>query len=327
MSLRRALVMSTVMILLGMALLARSGSAAGDSTDDGPKYGPDGKLLRPVDYRSWIYLSSGLGMNYAPSNASHQMFTNVFVNPSAYRYFKQNGRWPDKTIFALELYAPQSHGSINKSGYYQSSFMGLEAEVKDESKGENTWAYYGLGTDSESAKPFPKEDCWMCHTKSAAVENTFVQFYPKLLEVAQSKGTLKAGVDIPPSTERVYKQVVAEGWTRTEPDVKAELSKYPDAEAFQEQNLNMMGYALLDKDRAKDAVGVFRFTAERFPSSLNAVDSLADGLEKAGDKAGAIAESEKEMKMTEAASDLTPEMKDMARKAVQERMARLKGSK
>jgi len=35
--------------------------------------------------------------------------------------------------------------------------------------------------------------CVECHTKQTAVERTFVQFYPTLLEVARQKGTLKPG--------------------------------------------------------------------------------------------------------------------------------------
>ena len=33
--------------------------------------------------------------------------------------------------------------------------------------------------------------CVECHTQHTAVERTFVQFYPTLLEVARRKGTLK----------------------------------------------------------------------------------------------------------------------------------------
>jgi hypothetical protein len=32
-----------------------------------------------------------------------------------------------------------------------------------------------------------------CHTQNTAVERTFVQFYPTLLEVARNRGTLKPG--------------------------------------------------------------------------------------------------------------------------------------
>jgi hypothetical protein len=49
---------------------------------------------------------------------------------------------------------------------------------------------------ADSAPPLAGKDvasCVECHTKSTAVERTFVQFYPTLLEVARAKGTLKPG--------------------------------------------------------------------------------------------------------------------------------------
>jgi aspartate oxidase len=37
--------------------------------------------------------------------------------------------------------------------------------------------------------------CIACHTEHTAVERTFVQFYPTLLDVAREKGTLKTGFE------------------------------------------------------------------------------------------------------------------------------------
>lgn len=54
-----------------------------------------------------------------------------------------------------------------------------------------------------------------------------------------------------------------------------------------ENELNKVGYALLNADHAADAVRVFRRIAEDFPDSANAWDSLAEGQIAAGDKAGA----------------------------------------
>ena len=34
--------------------------------------------------------------------------------------------------------------------------------------------------------------CYSCHSEHAAVDTTFVQFYPTLLPIARSKGTLSA---------------------------------------------------------------------------------------------------------------------------------------
>jgi hypothetical protein len=33
-------------------------------------------------------------------------------------------------------------------------------------------------------------ECYSCHAQHAAVDNTFVQFYPTLLPIATAKGTL-----------------------------------------------------------------------------------------------------------------------------------------
>ena len=97
-----------------------------------PRYAPDGQLTLPSDYREWVFLSSGLGMTYqAMPRHDDQAFTNVFVNPAAYRSFLANGKWPDKTMLVLEIRASTSKGSINKSGSYQTDLLAIESEVKD----------------------------------------------------------------------------------------------------------------------------------------------------------------------------------------------------
>jgi Cytochrome P460 len=161
-----------------------------------PQFAPDGKLVRPQGYRKWVYVSSGYGMSYTQSPSGMQTFTNVFVTPAAYDYFEANGKWPDKTMFVLEIYGSTSRGSINKHGSYQTDFVGLDVEVKDESRFADKWAYFNF---SETAKAAPadtpsKNDCWKCHEQNAAVEHSFVQFYPELLKIARTKGTIKPGL-------------------------------------------------------------------------------------------------------------------------------------
>ncbi len=126
------------------------------------------------------------------------MFTNVFVNPSSYDYYLAQGNWPDKTIFVLELYGSTSQGSINKHGSYQTDFMGLDVEVKDEKRFADKWAYFGFDAAEKTASATTpsKNDCWKCHDENAAVEHSFVQFYPELLKVAREKGTIKRTVHL-----------------------------------------------------------------------------------------------------------------------------------
>lgn len=180
------------------AILAALLMEAADRPEaDGPQYTAEGQLVRPNNYREWVYLSSGLGMTYGPvaeaARDGNPMFDNVFVNPTAYQAFMATGKWPDKTIFVLEVRASGSKASINNGGRFQSNLAGIEAEVKDEKRFPSKWAFFGFGASASPAKMLPTTaQCYSCHSTNGAVDNTFVQFYPTLLDVAKSKGTLNA---------------------------------------------------------------------------------------------------------------------------------------
>jgi Cytochrome P460 len=192
-------------LLAGLSIFAierRTGSAAITApATEGPEFTPDGKLIRPAQYRKWVFLSSGYGMSYsqkASDDPDHLMFTNVFVPPADYDYFLQHGAWPEKTMFVLEIYGSQSKGSINQRGHFQSELMGLDIEVKDASRFLEKWAYFGFDAETSSAPVAPaKNDCWSCHDQNGAVEHSFVQFYPALLKIAKEKKTIKDGVKLP----------------------------------------------------------------------------------------------------------------------------------
>ena len=170
---------------------------AQQSQRDGPRY--DGMtLVRPVDYREWPFLGSGLGLTYDGGGAANAAppFTNVFVNPSSYRSFMETGMWPNQTVFILEGRRSETNAAPNVGGRFQGEILGLEAEVKD-TKFPDGWAFFNFGRApalSSAAAPLTGDAvrvCVECHTQHTAVERTFVQFYPTLLEVARRKGTLK----------------------------------------------------------------------------------------------------------------------------------------
>jgi hypothetical protein len=157
-----------------------------------PEYTADGQLKFPANYREWVYLSTGIDMNYRPNaGMNHSMFDNVFVNPESYKYFVANGTWPDKTMLVLEVRGAETKSAINKAGHYQTTeVMGREVHVKDESRFPGKWAFFGFD-DASTAKMFPTEmECYSCHAQHTAVDTTFVQFYPTLIEIAKKKGTL-----------------------------------------------------------------------------------------------------------------------------------------
>ena len=170
-----------------------AGRVATISTESGPAYESDGRLKLPANYREWIFLSSGIDMSYSaePGMAGHSMFDNVFVEPTAYREFVRTGTWPDGTSLVLEGRSAAEKGSINKHGKFQSGdVMGVEVHVKDTKRFQGGWAFFSF----EGARPAQMipmtAGCYACHQQHAAVDTTFVQFYPTLLNIATLKGTL-----------------------------------------------------------------------------------------------------------------------------------------
>ena len=193
--------MTKLLVLFGLAFIAEVSVAvyAQQPQRDGPRY--DGmRLLRPVDYREWPFLGAGLGLTYNESNTPNAAppFTNVFVNPSSYRSFLETGVWPNQTVFVLESRRSETNAAPNVGGRFQGEMLGLEAEVKD-SKFADGWAFFNFGRAPAldmAAAPLAGDAvaaCVECHTQHTAVERTFVQFYPTLLEVARRKGTVKQG--------------------------------------------------------------------------------------------------------------------------------------
>jgi len=165
-----------------------------------PAYTSNGELVRPLDYRSWVFVTSGLGMTYGPAQpASGQppLFDNVFVTREAYQAFLRSGTWPDKTMFILEGRRSETNVSINNGGHTQGEVAFIEASVKDTERFKSTggWGYFSFDSRNGlvgSAAALPATaSCYACHSTNTAVDNTFVQFYPELLAVAKAKGTVK----------------------------------------------------------------------------------------------------------------------------------------
>jgi len=292
--------------------------AANSSASNLPVYTSDGKLALPANYRDWVFLTSGFGMNYANGNGNNPMFTNVYVTPEAYQGFKATGKWPDKSMFIVEIYSPASHGSINKGGHYQDTYHGLDVEVKDSSRPKE-WSYYGF-RPGDTTGELESPGCNKCHSEHAAVENTFVQFYPTLLDFALEKGLVKSTVSIPLNESRFLKLFQTSGWEKAERAYYEDRKKNPDSDLLNEASLNRLGYGLLGEKKNADAIAVFKLAAKEYPTSVNVYDSLGDAYVAAGQKEEALAASQKELALAQSDSRLTAERKkqftDLAQKRI-----------
>ena len=178
-----------------LTVVSAGAAVPADNAHPAPAYSADGTLKFPVDYRQWVYLSSGFDMSYtAGASPDHHMFDNVFVDPASYQAFLRTGTWPDGTMLVLEIRGAQDKGSINQAGHYQDeSTMGVEVHIRDSRRFPGNWAFFAYNDPGASGRLLPQTaECYTCHAAHAAVDTTFVQFYPTLLPVARAKGTLSA---------------------------------------------------------------------------------------------------------------------------------------
>lgn len=103
----------------------------------------------------------------------------------------------------------------------------------------------------------------------------------------------------------MYDLVIAKG-------VESAISTYRDLKKekageydLSENQLNLLGYRLLNEDRYEEANSIFRFNTQLFPESINVWDSLAEGFLKSGKRDSAIVYYQKELNMLESVESLT----------------------
>ena len=151
-------------------------------------------LLRPLDYREWIFVGSSRGLSYVqnanPQNQNaggmSEMYHNVYIKPESYREFARTGKFPEGTMLALEMASAGAKKEPALQGTFENEFMGLDFAVKDSRRFEGGWAYFSFSNGAGSsyldkAQPFPASaGCVSCHKQNAATDNVFTQFYPVL---------------------------------------------------------------------------------------------------------------------------------------------------
>lgn len=146
------------------------------------------------NYRTWVFLTSSLDLNYdepVPGTTTRRsILDNVFVNPEAYQAFVKSGTWPDGTVMVKENRLAESAGELSKTGKFQTAVASIELHVKDGVRFPDKWAFFVSDGKIPGRYIPPGANCYTCHGDHGAVDTTFVQFYPTLLAIAKTKGTL-----------------------------------------------------------------------------------------------------------------------------------------
>lgn len=162
-----------------------------------PAYDEKGALVRPEGTEKWVFVGGGLGMNYDEEEPGMKLFTNVFMQPEAYDHYARTGKFPEKTMLALEAYLPSSEESINRHGSFTGRQVGFEIALKDRERFEEGWAYFSFsgigGSFRKTARAHAPADCFSCHAAHAADDNVFVQFYPRLKKLLEAREEERKG--------------------------------------------------------------------------------------------------------------------------------------
>ncbi len=201
--------MFTSIIVAAMAsmytLAAEPKEAGGDlTTMVTPRYNDEGHLVRPTNFRAWIFVGSSIGLSYfgEEDSAGPGLFHHIYIQPEAYRHYVKTGEFPDKTMLVMENYSAGSKenntaGALTEDkkfdilhGHFEDKRVGLEVALKDLDRFEDGWAYFNFSSANglkETGAAFPKAVCWNCHNTHGADDNVFVQFYPVLREPLEKR--------------------------------------------------------------------------------------------------------------------------------------------
>jgi hypothetical protein len=171
--------------MLVLALFYVSSATSQSKVDlDVARFSTDGKLLKPADLDQWVFLGTSLGMGYnqpQSNDGGPGQFQVVLMEPRAYKYFLENGKYAPGSMFLLSFFNAEQKRSINKTGFVQSNLAAYEIHLIDPSRVPDGRVFYMFGAQDTQGNALPKgNNCVTCHVGHGAFDGTFAQFYPTI---------------------------------------------------------------------------------------------------------------------------------------------------
>ncbi|MDX1406352.1 MAG: cytochrome P460 family protein [Woeseiaceae bacterium] len=184
------LLFSAIAVILGGGQPARAADA-----EWGPKWTSDGKLILPEGYHEWVFLGSPLTPHALNGEtAPFPEYHNVYVQPQAFRTYRETGEFPEGTILLKELqltreraFPDGSSVEVSGRGYFPAARNGIDISVKDKTRfaDSNGWGFFNFGHHAppylETAEAAPIDACAGCHIANAE-EMVFKKFYRPILD-------------------------------------------------------------------------------------------------------------------------------------------------
>ena len=189
-----AVAIVSALVITGGLYVVENREAHAQSNDWGPKWTSGGDLILPTGFHEWIFLGSPItpnGLN--GGEAGFPEYHNVYVQPQAFRHYKESGEWPVGTILLKELQLTKqgtfddgSRAEVSGRGYFPGALNGIDISVHDPERfgDTNDWGFFNFGHHAPpyaaSAPALPADACAGCHIANAT-DMVFIEFYKPIL--------------------------------------------------------------------------------------------------------------------------------------------------
>ena len=184
--LKKTLLGSIAPILLSGLLFAQTApvSASGGQTNYA-RYTADNELLRPKNYREWVFIGASVTPNdLNDGSPAFPEFHNVYIDPASWAHWQETGEFRNGTVIVKELVSVGSTAAVSGNGYFPGEFNGIAAMVKDDKRFADrpeNWAFFGFASyEARNGSIQADESCSSCHKENAGQDMVFTQYYPVL---------------------------------------------------------------------------------------------------------------------------------------------------
>lgn len=175
---------TTIGLSIIVLLITLSCNQQSQDTKEYFTFNKDGELLRPQNYRTWVFAGTGTTPLALDSLAAFPDFQNIYIDPVSYNFWKENGYYREGTMFVKELIRKGETTSPIGNGFFQGEAYSLSATIKDTLRFPNApdgWEYfkytdYEKGLLTDVSKPLGGS-CISCHHQTKAGYGPFTEFY------------------------------------------------------------------------------------------------------------------------------------------------------
>ena len=148
------------------------------------KFNEKGELLRPENYRSWVFAGTGTTPKSQDPNVLFPDFQNVYIDPDGFKFWQEKGYFKDGTILVKELIRQGETDSPVGKGFFQGEAYSFSATVKDSKRfpdAPGNWQYFKLADYEKGVLTKTSAalggGCIACHAKAKAGNGPFVELY------------------------------------------------------------------------------------------------------------------------------------------------------